>query len=1611
MVPAAFVHLDRLPLTPHGKVDRRALPEPEEIAAGAAAPGRIAPRNRTEARVAEIWREILRTEEMGVEDSFFELGGHSLLATQVLSRVSTAFGVTLPLRALFDTPTVAGLAAAVEVLTGEDGRAAPPLRPLPRGGEIPLSYAQERLWFIEQLAVSGGSGDGGADAGYSMPAAVRLRGSLRVEVLAASLREIVRRHEALRTRFTATAGRPSQVIDPDWRPALPLVDLGGLPDRAAGPELRRRIAEEEVRPFDLVSGPVLRSILVRLAEGDYVLLFTLHHIVSDGWSLGILLRELTAIYDAWSRGEPSPLPELPVQYADFALWQRQWFRGEVLEEQLAYWTRQLADLAHLDLPADRPPVEGQIFAAGDQPLVLEGALAEGLYALARGQGASLFMVLLAAYQTLLHRHAGQDDVAVGSPIANRDQEETEGLIGFFVNTLVLRTPTGGNPSFRGLLGRVRETTLGAYDHQDLPFARVVEALRPDRGKGSWPLVNAMFTLQNQPMPAMELAGVKLDVVPHHEGTAFGIAVAVSLRFWESKGRLTGGLGYNTARLDRTTAARWRGHLLALFTAAVANPELPIEELPLLAASERHQLSVEWSAAGGIVLRGDRPAPIGVWGELEGTGRRARRRADGSLEEPAAAVAPPEESAEPEPAVLPAVSESVAKQRAELASRQGALSAGKREMLEKRLRGLSPAGGAGLPRPAAPAKTAGTAGTETPILLVKLHAGLPGRPAFFCVHAVGGTVFSYAELARAMGPEQPFYGVQAAGLEGGTPVDDLTAMAAAYVAAVEAAEPAGPYLLGGWSFGGLVAFEMARQLRARGREVGLVALLDTWSPAVAETPAERGDAELVRLFLRDQAALLGNVPAWLDVPVPDGGEEEMNRLLARAREAGLLRADLRPRQVQRMMGVYKANLRALAGYRAGSYAGRLTVFRPREAPDDPRLLPANGWEPLTAEPIEVEVVPGDHYTMLAAPHVPLLAGRLRHCIERALGILAEGSVAAPDPPADLLLLSAAERQQTLVEWNDTRSDLPSGVWVHELVAAQAQRAPDALAVVTAERRLTYGELDRRAARLAGTLSRLGVGPEVKVGLCLERSPELVISALAVLKAGGSYVALDPLHPEERLAFQLTDCQAPVLFTRRGRVAELAARQGIQCLFPHEPDVPNRLNLPASGALPEPALLAGNLAYVIYTSGSTGRPKGVEIGHRSLLNLVEWYAHLFGLTAADRGTVLAGVGFDASVFEIWPYLARGASLHLVPDEVRTSAESLPGWLAAQGITVSFMPSLLAEAVLDREWQPGSALRFLLCGGDRLHQAPRPSLPFALINCYGPTEGTVVTTAGRVPARGTDGKAPTLGRPITNVRVNVFDRGSRPVPAGEPGELLVGGTGLARGYLGRPELTAERFVPDPSAGTPGERLYRTGDLVRLLPDGELEFLGRIDHQVKIHGFRIELGEIETVLARHPAVREAVVLAVEGTLVAYFTGTPEVSELRAFLLRELPGFMVPAGFVPLPALPLSPSGKVDRQALAQLRPAAEPEGEAALFLNPTEELLAHLWEEVLGRSGVGPDDNFFHLGGHSLLVTRVLSRIREAFGVDLPVKALFESPTVRALARVVTATRQAASARRASR
>jgi amino acid adenylation domain-containing protein len=1164
MVPSALVVLPELPLTPNGKVDRRALPEPavERVQGGESE----APRDHVEEIVAEIWGEILGLDRVGSHESFFHLGGHSLQATRLVALLRRTFGIDVPLTALFEGPTVAQVAERVRAALAETEQAAAVPVPVPRQGRLPLSFPQQRLWLVERLQTT--------RAAYNIPVTLRLTGPLgwlETAALEHSLDEVVRRHEALRTRIVERDGEMWQEIAAPAPAVLPVVDLAALPPALREGELERTGRREAARPFDLAAEPLMRAFLWRLADGEHALFVNQHHTISDGWSLDIFLRDLAAFYAAAVSGEPAALPDLPIQYADYAVWQRRWLTGSGVDAQIGYWRQRLAGVPALELPLDHPRPAVPSFRGAESSRLLDPELTEGLRRLSRSEGATPFMILLAGVQILLARSSGQEDFAVGVPVANRNRIEVEHLIGFFVNMVALRADLSRTPSFLQVLERVRDASLEAFAHQDLPFERLVEELAPERDYAVHPIFQVTFQLLVEgPPPVFPGLAAKLVSLP--SGTA---KFDLSWNVEESEHGLVSVCEHATDLLDRTTVARMQEQLVTLLRGAVESPEWTLPELPLLSEAQQHQL--------------------------------------------------------------------------------------------------------------------------------------------------------------------------------------------------------------------------------------------------------------------------------------------------------------------------------------------------------------------------------------------------------------------------------------LREWNDTRADFCAAALPFELAVAQARRTPEAPAVVWSGGHLSYGALHERSERLARALRALGVGPEVRVGVCLERSPELIVSILAVHKAGGAYVALDPAHPEERLVFQLEDSQAPVLLARPGRTADLAAERGIRCLAPEE----------GSGAADRPAVpvLPDNLAYVIYTSGSTGQSKGVEVSHRSLLNLVLLHNRAWCVTPRDRATLVAGVGFDASVWEVWPALAAGASLHVVPEAVRTSPEGLCDWMVEQGITLSYMPVLLAEGLMTQEWPAEPALRLLLTGGDRLHRHPPASLQFPLVNAYGPTESTVICSLGPVPAAGRDERAPTLGRSIANIRLLVVDRRLRPVPIGVAGELLASGAGLARGYLRRPDLTAERFIPDPAGAEPGARAYRTGDLARLLAGGELEFLGRIDHQVKIRGYRIELGEIEAALLRHPEVREAAVLALDGSLVAYLAGPAAGSDpdgLSAFLRAALPEYMVPAAFVLLEALPLNASGKVDRGALARIKPDASAEAGYAGPRNPVEELIIALWEEILGRSPIRPGDNFFHLGGHSLLATRVLSRLRDAYGVELPVQALFAAPTVSGLAREVAAARR---------
>jgi amino acid adenylation domain-containing protein/non-ribosomal peptide synthase protein (TIGR01720 family) len=1168
MLPAAFVVVAALPLTPNGKLDRKALPAPRWSAAE-----RVAPRTPAEELLAGIWEDVLRVEGVGIHDNFFDLGGHSLLVTRAVSRVRSTFAVDLPLAEMFECPTVALLAESLaERLRTGTGAPLPPLDRADRRQPLPLSFAQQRLWFLDQLQPLSST--------YNLPAAVRLDGALDVVALQTALNEVVRRHETLRTTFDNLAGEPIQVIDPGRQVQLPVLDLSGLPATERAVESRRLMRWERQLPFDLKSGPLLRGALLCLGAEEHLVLLSMHHIVSDGWSMGVLLQEILALYGVFSRRLPSPLPELELQYADFAVWQRQWLSGVNLEAELAYWRDQLGERPPvLELPTDRPRPAVQTFAGASLPVWVGPEILEGLRVLSRKRGATLFMTTLMVFEVLLQRYSGQDDFVVGSPVAGRDRLEIEGLIGFFVNMLVLRANLGGEPGpdVAELLGRVRQTALSAYAHQDLPFEKLVLELHPERDLSRTPLFQVVFSLQNAPVEELSVPGLAFRPLAVESTTAkFDLTLSMA----ETASGLAGSFEYNRDLFDRSTVSRMAQHLTVL---------------------------------------------------LEGL--------------------------------------------------------------------------------------------------------------------------------------------------------------------------------------------------------------------------------------------------------------------------------------------------------AGSFANRIS---------------------------------------------------------------------------ELPLLSEAERQQ-LLEWNDVEKACPQRPLVHELFSEHARRRPEATVISSPEGRLSYGEAEALSNRLAHHLRGLGVGPDVLVAICMERTLERVVGIVAVLKAGGAYVSLDPTYPRERLAFLLEDAQAPVLLTEHRFLEVLPETSAALICLDGNWDgiVGEEHRAPVSGVEPE------DLAYVVYTSGSTGRPKGVEVPHAGLMNLVRWHQDLYSVVVEDRGTQIASPAFDASIWELWPYLAAGASVHVPDEETRLSSAGMVRWWSEQGITLAYLMTPLAEGVLEEEILEDLPLkvRALIIGGDRLHRGPSPGVGFRLMNHYGPAEYTVTSTVVAVPVQGELSGIPSIGRPVDNTRIYVLDRRGQPVPAGVPGELYVAGLGLARGYMRRPGLTAEKFVPDPFAhlwGETGGRMYRTADLVRWLPDGDLDFLGRLDHQVKIRGLRIELGEIESVLGHHPGLREVAVLVREDRpgakrLTAYVVAAepsarPVVEELRAFLLDKLPEYMVPAAFVVLDVLPLTPNGKVDRRALPA--PLWAPEGELVAPRTPVEETLAEIWRDVLGIEQVSVHDNFFDRGGHSLLATRVVSRVRNAFSVDLSLRSLFETPTIAGLA-----------------
>ncbi|MBD2625735.1 non-ribosomal peptide synthetase [Trichormus variabilis] len=1178
MVPSAFVLLKALPLTPNGKVDIQALLAIEKTRSGLEKIY-VAPRTSEETQLAEIWGKLLGLKQVGIHDNFFELGGHSLIATQIISRIRQIFKVELPLRCLFETPTIAGLAASIQALLQQkQNTQTPPILVCSRHQELPLSFAQQRLWFLSQLEPESST--------YNIPSAIRLTGRLNITALENSINEIVHRHENLRTTFTVVAGEAVQIINAPTKLKLPVINLQNIPETEREVEAINLANLEARKPFNLEKDSLLRVHLLRLGETDHVILFTMHHIISDGWSTGILIRELTTLYTAYDSGQASNLPQLPIQYVDFAVWQRQYLQGEVLQTQLNYWKQKLSDnLPVLELPADRPRPAIQTNNGATQTFTLSPSLTAGLKNLSQQEGVTLFMTLLAAFKVLLHRYTQQDDILVGTPIANRNRAEIEGLIGFFVNTLVLRSNLAGNPTFKQLLAQVREVTLGAYAHQDLPFEKLVEELQPERDLSHSSLFQVMFILQNAPTEVLHLPDLTLKPLQAERKTAnFDLTISMV----ETDAGLMGSIEYNTDLFDADRITRMLGHFQTLLTGIVDAPQLNISHLPLLTSSEENKLQV---------------------------------------------------------------------------------------------------------------------------------------------------------------------------------------------------------------------------------------------------------------------------------------------------------------------------------------------------------------------------------------------------------------------------------------WNQTtRENVPVNLCIHELFAAQVERKPDNIAIIFKHETITYKQLNERANLLADYLRSLGVNPEVLVGLCVKRSIDMIVGILGILKAGGAYIPLDPDYPQERLSMMLNDAQVSVLLTQKQLISQLPTHTTqILCLDDTNWQTTSE-NITNVANITQPS----NLAYVIYTSGSTGKPKGVAIEHRSLVNFVQAAVAEYEISSQDRILQFASLSFDAACEEIFSTLVQGATLVLRTDEMIATIPKFLEQCNQNSISVLDLPTafwhlLMAELSTSELTLPAS-LRLVIIGGekvlpDKVNTWRQRVTGVRLVNSYGPTETTVVATVCELAeTEELVNNELTIGRPISNVQTYILDPHLQPVPIGIPGELYIGGAGLARGYLHQLQSTAAKFIAHPDSRKSSDRLYKTGDLVRYRKDGQIEFLGRIDNQVKLRGFRIELGEIEALIGKHPDIKESVVVVREyqprqQQLVAYIVPkTVNYAEFKShnikqFLQDNLPNYMIPNVFMILESLPLTPNGKIDHKAL----PQPEYQETRQDFVAPhtsTQITLAQIFSQVLNVQQVGINDNFFDLGGNSLLTTKLILKINTAFGVDLPLRILFASPNVASLA-----------------
>jgi len=1652
MVPAVFVQLQEFPLTATGKLDRDALPKPDTARPELDA-DYIQPRSATEERLAAIWREVLNVERAGVHDDLFELGGHSLVAVQIAARIQDRFHVDLPLRELFETPTIEGLAEAID--RAAKASVVAPIEVADRTRDLPLSFAQQRLWFLHQLAPE--------QTSFNIPLAVRVSGPLDRKVLKRCLDEIVERHEVLRTTFEEIDGRPVQVVRRRLKVEVPEIDLASIPA-----SLRLGAAHKHARamvdqPFSLKEGPLLRARLLGLGEGDHVLLLAMHHIVSDAWSLGILIREMAALYAAFRDGEASPLPELPIQYADFACWQRQWLQGDVLEKQLAYWKKQLSDVPLLQLPTDRPRLREPAHIAATHSFNLCTETTRALERLADVERATMFMTLLAAFKVLLCRYTGHDDIVVGTPIANRNRAQAENLIGFFVNILVLRSDLSGNPRFRQVLSRVRDIALAGFAHQDLPCEKIVEELQPDRDLGSGP-VAVTFSFQNQPPEEINVAGLQLR---EFEVPSTTVKCDLSLTMWESDDRLAGVFEYDTDLFDEESIVALSEHFQDLSAAIVADPAAQILDLNFLSAADEESLVAKRRRiAGATPTQQPGPDPGRLSADLE----LERLVEQTNLSKNQLLVWTGQKLFSEVPlyntAATLTIDKRVDPERFDKAfSKLIAKSDALRTVIEE-IDGLPHQRVLSELQFSVDYHDFSTARSPRSRLdsLVKQRSRLSfdferrlfdtalirlGDDEFvwyFNQHHVISDGRSIELIYRHI---DRIYGSFGNGRAAGSP---NVPQFRRYLKQQQTQRQTAAYQRSREYWQRQLAGECAPiEFYGKSRPVHSVksesAILDVGAARTHSIISLANDLEVAALspqlarFALFASALFAYLYRISGHRVISIGMPVLNRSTRTDAETiGLFMHVLPLRVALSERETFESLLKKVTG--AVLEAIQHQRYIVRNPPEEPmynvvlnyRRQPRLEFDGAAArldevsigqafDPLSIVVRDHDGQESLSVEfqfHSEVFDAEQRQQTQNQFLRVLDALLEDRDSQLrQVSLLSDAESDRLLGSFSGPDSTaLPAAnASVTELFAAQVRAAPDAPAVQCEEDVLSYKELDERSDRVAAYLRNQAIGPDDAVGLCVERSPEWIVGMLGVLKSGGAYMPLDPTYPRERLQFMLQQSGAQLVLTQR------ALRDRVPL------DDELTLCLDSDWGFEEPHTAAPalsvdeqNVAYIVFTSGSTGTPNAVAVTHGALASYAQSAAGLFEIGPSDRVLQFASIGFDTAAEEIFSTLASGATLVLRDDDMIESAEHFLSECGRLGISVLDLPTAywheLASVLPQITTDMPPALRLVIIGGEQARSDCSKSWwnsvdsSVRLVNTYGPTESTIVATScdlteqdGRLT--GAEEVQVPIGRPISTARVYVLDEHLQPVPIGMAGELHIAGTGLARGYLGQPELTAQRFVPNPFSSERGSRLYKTGDRCRFRPDGTLEFIGRTDQQIKVRSHRIELGEIEAALTSHPAIEQAVVSAhhregIGTQLVAYHVAAPgqaaSSQELKQQLRQRLPDYMLPAIFISLERLPLTPHGKIDRKALP-MPSGARPEladGYAPPG-NDVEEKLASLWCDVLGLDRVGIHDSFFELGGHSLLATRLISRACEIFGVKLPLRRLFEAPTIAAMAELI--------------